>query len=160
MPVEFISDFSDLASGDEVTIDAKGRIPIKPELRKRMGEKFVLSRGEVGGLVLTPKAGWDRLVERVRQFDEFDPARQAFDRMVIGGSEAAGFDNQGRLAIPRAMRKFASLEIGKAKIVGMTNRVEVWSVDEYDKYQLDPEGYNKARREAIERAYRQMTAKP
>jgi MraZ protein len=149
MPVEFISDFSDLASGDEVTIDAKGRIPIKPELR-----------GEVGGLVLTPKAGWDRLVERVRQFDEFDPARQAFDRMVIGGSEAAGFDNQGRLAIPRAMRKFASLEIGKAKIVGMTNRVEVWSVNEYDKYQLDPEGYNKARREAIERAYRQMTAKP
>lgn len=149
-------DFSELASGDEVSIDAKGRIVISRELREAIKEPFVLGRGEVGCLVIYPKPRWDTLVTRVKKVDEFDPARQAFERMVIGGAEALKFDSAGRLAIPRDMRTFAKLESGKARVVGMTQRVEVWSSKEFDLYQADPEGYNKPRREAIERAYRQM----
>lgn len=149
-------DFSEVASGDEVSIDVKGRIVISRELREKIKEPFVLGRGEVGCLVMYPKPRWDALVQRVKQVDEFDPARQAFERMVIGGAEAMSFDKQGRLPIPRDMRAFAKLETGKARVVGLTQRVEVWSSKEYAEYQADPEGYNRPRREAIERAYRSM----
>jgi len=149
-------DFSEVASGDEVSIDVKGRIVVSRELREKLTEPFVLSRGEVGCLVIYPKPRWDVLVARVKKIDEFDPSRQAFERMVIGGAEAMRFDKQGRLPIPRDMRTFAKLETGKARVVGLTQRVEVWSSKEYADYQLDPEGYNRPRREAIERAYRTM----
>lgn len=151
-----VFDFSDLASGDEVSIDVKGRITISRDLRLRIKEPFILSRGEVGCLVLHPKPLWDKLVARVQEVDEFDPSRLAFERMVIGTAEATRFDKQGRLCPPIAMRTFAKLDAGKARVVGMTRRVEIWSSMEYEEYQNDPEGYNRPRREAIERAYNSM----
>jgi len=149
-------DFSELASGVEVSIDDKGRILVSRELREKLGETFVLSRGEVGCLEMYPKARWDGLISMVKSVDEYDPARRTFERLVIGGAEAQKFDKQGRLLVPRDMRTFAKLESGKVRIVRVTERVEIWSSIEFEKYQNDPEGYDKPRREAIERAYRQM----
>lgn len=152
-------DFSDLAGGDEVSIDGKGRILVSKDLRESIKEPFVLGRGSVGCLVVYPKARWDALMEIVDAVDEYDPARQTYERLMVGGvQKKMRFDSAGRMLVPRDLRAFAKLpEGGKVRLVGMRQRVEVWSSTEFERYQEDPDNYNKARREAVDNAYRDMT---
>lgn len=152
-------DFSDLAGGDEVSVDIKGRILISRPLRERLGQPFVIGRGEAGCLTLYPKSYWDDLITLVKSVDRFDPDRQDFERLVIGGASVnETFDKQGRVLIPKDMRTFADIG-SRARIVGMTERVEIWSPKEFEEFQSNPREYNKARRDSIAQAYRAMTGK-
>lgn len=152
-------DFSELAGGDEVSVDEKGRVTISRPIRERLGASFVIGRGEAGCLVLYPKQYWDDLVSLVKGIDRFDPDRQDFERLMIGGASVnENFDKQGRVLIPKDMRVFASIG-NRARIVGMTERVEVWAPKDFEEFQSNPREYNKARRDAVAQAYRAMTGK-
>lgn len=152
-------DFSGLAGGDEVSVDEKGRILISRPLRERLGQPFVIGRGETGCLALYPKSYWDDLIALVKSVDRFDPDRQDFERLVIGGASVnESFDKQGRVLIPKDMRTFAEIA-NRARIVGMTERVEIWSPKEFEEFQGNPREYKKARRDSIAQAYRAMTGK-
>lgn len=152
-------DFSELAGGDEVSVDEKGRLVLGRELREKLGTPFVIGRGEAGSLALYPKAYWDDLLNLVRSVDRFDPDRQDFERLLIGGASVnEGFDKSGRILIPKDMRTFAKIE-NRARVVGMTERVEIWAPKEFESFQNNPREYNKARRDSIAQAYRAMTGK-
>jgi MraZ protein len=40
---------------------------------------------------------------------------------------------QGRVGIPQALREFAGIE-GDALVIGMNNRIEIWSKQKFDEY--------------------------
>ncbi len=152
-------DFSELPGGDEVSVDIKGRLIIARSIRDSLGANFVIARGEAGSLALYPKPYWEELVNLVRSIDRFNPDRQDFERLMIGGSSVnENFDKQGRILIPKDMRLFANIG-NRARVVGMTERVEIWNPKDFEDFQSNPREYNKARREAIATAYRAMTSK-
>ncbi|MBS1721870.1 MAG: hypothetical protein JSS66_02565 [Armatimonadetes bacterium] len=150
-------DFAELAVGDEVSIDNKGRVLFPRELREVIPQPFVIARSEVGCIALFMPEQWATMVALVKKADPFDPARQAYERLIIGGADTkAVLDGQGRLTIPKDMKSFAKLDGTKVRLVGMTERIEIWSPDEFEKFQKDPDEYNKARRESAARAYREL----
>ncbi len=148
--------FSEMAGGDDVAVDGKGRLVVSRDLRTRVGEPFVIGRGEVGCLILYPRDEWNALAAIVKQADPFDPARRTFERLMFGGAQVGEtFDKQGRILVPKDMRDFAKLK-DRARVIGISGRVEIWASQEFAVYQDNPETYNKDRRESVERAYRQL----
>ena len=145
--------FDEEAGGDEVAVDEKGRVVVSKGLRERVGEPFVLGRGEVGCLILYPRDEWNALNAMVKKVDPWNPARRTFERLMVGGAQVGEtFDKQGRVLVPKDMREFAKLK-DRARVIGISGRVEVWASQEFAAYQNDPEGYNRERRESVERAY-------
>lgn len=152
-------DFSDLASGDAVSVDDKGRMLLGRALRTRLGAPFVVGRSETESLAFYPKDYWDGLVALVKRFDRYDPDRQDFERLIIGGAQVVkDFDNQGRVLLPKELRSAAKIE-NRAVLVGLTEKLEAWSPAEFEEFQSNPREYKRARRDAVAQAYRTLTGR-
>jgi MraZ protein len=151
-------DFQPLLGTDEATIDEKGRILFSKKKRERLGEHFTIALGSVGCLVAYPKSVWNSLVRNILSHDAINQGREHYTRLVLGlADDELKFDAQGRVVVPQKLRDLSQIkEKGQVLLVGCGDRVEIWSKDEYDKYQEYPDTYGQKRREALERAYRQM----
>jgi len=117
-----------------------------------------LAFGSVGCLTAYPKPAWDTVVQKILSYDPVNFGREQYTRLVLGLAEdELRFDGQGRVVVPQKMRELARFkEKGAVMLVGCGDRVEIWAKDEYEKYSEFPEVYGLQRREAIEKAYRQM----
>jgi len=151
-------DFQPLLGTDESTLDDKGRILFSKKKRDRLGDPFTLAFGTVGCLTAYPKPAWDALVKTILSHDPINFGREQYTRLVLGSAEdELRFDGQGRVVVPSRMRELAKIkEKEPVMLVGCGDRVEIWSKAEYEKYNEFPEVYGLQRREAIEKAYRQM----
>lgn len=152
--------FEGQGGGGEVSVDEKGRIVIPASIRARIGQPFAIARGPVGCLVVHTPAQWKETLDLVLKAPRLDPSRGAFERLIIGGA-ATGLvpDKQGRVLLPRELRAFAKLK-DRALLIGLTESVEIWSPENYEAYQNDPNGFDRNRRETIESAYSSLAARP
>ena len=144
---------------DEATIDDKGRLLVSKKKRERLGEPFVMSLGDAGCAVAYPELVWARLLHEILANPSTNQGRQQYTRLVVATAEDdLVFDKQGRVVVPQKLRDAAKLK-DKVMVVGCLDRLEIWSKEEWSKYEKDPEGYGRERREAIERAEQKMVGK-
>ncbi len=137
----------------ETQLDDKGRLLLDKAKRSFLGRDFVLLWGELGQVVAYPKATWDGMVAELAAFGANSFPLQQYVRLFFShAAPETNADGQGRVVIPSRLRDLARLD-GPITVVGAMFRVEVWSRREYDASQEDPEGYGRARREAVGRAY-------
>lgn len=148
--------FKPLIGTDEATIDDKGRILVSKKKRERLGDDFILALGDVGCLVAYPASTWDRMLEQVLAQDSLNQGRQQFTRLVFGlADDGIKFDQQGRVVIPHKLRDLAKLK-DRVLIIGCVDRLEIWSAEEWDVYNRNPDTYGESRRSAILTAYNRM----
>ena len=148
-----------LIGTEEATIDDKGRLLVSKKKRDRLGEPFVMALGDAGCAVAFPEAVWMRLYREVMKAPSTNQGRQQYSRLVLAtATDDLGFDKQGRVVVPQKLREDARLK-DKVMVVGCGDRIEIWAKEEWSKYDKDPEGYGRERREAIQRAEREMTGK-
>lgn len=147
--------FEPLIGTEESSLDDKGRILFSKKKRERLGDGFVILIGKLNCLILYPASIWKLLVNEALRGPVMDPAREDFTRLLLGtASDRLSFDAQNRIVIPKELRKEARLhEDDKVHIVGCGNRVEIWSHDEWAKFQGNPENYEKDRRQTFDRLY-------
>lgn len=136
-------------------MDAKGRIVVPKSLQDQLGAGFVVGRGQVGCVALYSAAAWKSLIEIVQAAHPLDPARATLERMLVGGARVGAFDSAGRLLVPPEFRSFARLS-ERVVLVGLVGTVEIWSSDEYEKFQRDPMGYEQPRQDALRSAFEQL----
>jgi MraZ protein len=150
-----------LLGTDEATVDDKGRILVSKKKRERLGETFAIALGPLGCLEAYPQDVWDEKVSRICAFDSLNPAVQQFGRLVLGTAEdELKFDAQGRVVVPQKLRELGKLkDKDKVLLIGCGDRLEIWSVSEWEQFQLYPDVYGLQRRQSIEKAYGQMVAK-
>ena len=118
-----------------------------------------MALGAAGCVVAYPDIVWSQMVAEILGNSSTNQGRQQFTRLTIGTAEDdLSFDRQGRVVVPQKLREAAGLK-EKVLVVGCLDRLEIWSQSEWQKYEADPEGYGKGRREAVERAHRQMTGR-
>lgn len=114
----------------EYTLDEKGRLVVPPRFRGALGERFVATRGFDGCVVLYPESEWAQVEAKLRS----EPLEnRRFVRYLLGSAVECELDRQGRFVLPPRLREYAG--IGReAVVVGLINKVEVWSKDRWQQY--------------------------
>lgn len=115
-------------------IDDKGRLKMPAEFVRLLGTSFTITKGANGCLWVLPQAEWQRVAEKLRGDSLLDQKSLAMQRWFVGSAVEASLDPQGRLAIPPVLREYAGIQ-HEVMVMGVDNRVEVWSRAGWDAYQ-------------------------
>ena len=111
------------------TIDAKGRLNIPVKLRAELGERFYVTKGLDGCLMVYSESEWRTIEEKVRAL----PLAQSrnLQRMLFANAEQCAPDAQWRIVVPQTLREYASLD-KDVTIIGVGNRAEFWNSAAWD----------------------------
>lgn len=115
------------------SVDAKGRLIIPARFREGLGDRFVATKGLENCLFLFPMAEWENLSEKLRALPLASGAARAFTRLFFSGATECELDQQGRILLPASLRQYAGIE-REAVLVGVSNRVEIWSESAWADY--------------------------
>lgn len=150
----------------EVTIDDKGRIAFPKSIRERIGNPFVMTVGAAGCIEAMHADTFEERLEFVMSKNALNPAASQFKRMTLAYTDdECSFDAQGRALVPAKLRDVAKLrdkENPKATVdavlCGLGDVLEIWNRAELDRFESDPDGYDKRRVESVTAAYNRMQA--
>lgn len=117
----------------EHSIDAKGRVILPADFRETLGDQFVITKGLDTCLFVYAQEEWDKLSQKLRQLPLSKPEARAFVRFFFSGARTVECDKQGRFLMPGTLRSYAKLE-KDAVLLGVSNRIEVWSKAEWERY--------------------------
>ena len=124
------------------SLDDKGRVTIPAKFRELLGSSFVVTRGLDQCLFVYPMNEWQILEQKLKSLSLMKSDARAFTRFFFSGATECEWDKQGRVNLPGNLRQYAKL--GKECVVlGVSNRVEIWSKDTWEEYfQQSEETFN------------------
>jgi len=114
-------------------IDVKGRMIIPVKFREGLGESFVITRGLDQCLFAYPMEEWRILESKLKKLPLTKKDARSFTRFFFSGAVECEVDKQGRINIPQPLRNYSKLE-KECVIIGVSNRVEVWSKEIWEDY--------------------------
>lgn len=120
------------------SIDEKGRLIIPAKFRQELGETFVITRGLERCLFVYPLSEWRILESKLKNLPFTKKDARAFTRFFFSGAIDCELDKQGRVTITSVLREYATIQ-KECVIIGVSNRVEVWSKDVWEQYVSESE---------------------
>lgn len=114
-------------------IDDKGRMIIPAKFRELLGASFVVTRGLDKCLFVYPLPEWEVLEQKLKALPLMKSDARAFTRFFFSGATECDWDKQGRVNLPSNLRDYANLE-KECVVLGVSNRVEIWSRDIWEQY--------------------------
>ncbi len=118
------------------TIDNKGRMIIPSKFREDLGEQFILTKGLDGCLFVYSLKEWKVLEDKLATLPLTSKDARAFVRFFFAGATECEFDKQGRIVIPSNLREYSQI-LKEAIIIGVSNRLEIWSKENWMTYNDD-----------------------
>lgn len=115
------------------TLDDKGRLTIPARFRDGLGERFIVTRGLDNCLFAYPASEWQVLESRLKSLPLTKADARAFVRFLFSGAAECELDKQGRVMVPAPLREHARLD-KDVVVIGVSNRVEIWSKDRWEGY--------------------------
>jgi MraZ protein len=115
------------------SIDEKGRMIIPAKFREALGTTFVMTRGLDHCLFVYPMSEWSVLEQKLKSLSLMKSDARAFTRFFFSGAVECELDKQGRVNIPSNLREHAKLD-KDCVVIGVSNRVEVWSKEAWESY--------------------------
>lgn len=123
-PLLFLGEF-------EHSVDERGRIAIPAKFRAGLSDGMVVTRGIDRCLVIWPMDEWRAISEKLRQLPLMHADARRLQRLLLSGATDTVPDRLGRILIPSFLRQYAELE-DVAVVVGVLDRVEIWSRAHWD----------------------------
>lgn len=120
----------------EHSLDSKGRIIIPAKFREKLDETFIVTKGLDNCLFIFPKNEWEIFESKLKSLPLTRKDARAFVRFFFSGATECDLDKQGRILVPNNLRNHAKLN-KDAIIIGVSNRVEIWSREEWNTYNED-----------------------
>lgn len=117
----------------EHNLDDKGRLSLPSKFRERLGASFIVTKGLDRCLFIYSMSEWENIDRRLRELSTTKSDARSFARMFFAGAAECECDKQGRINIPPQLREHADLS-REAVVIGVGNRVEVWSRDRWREY--------------------------
>ncbi len=114
-------------------IDDKARLVMPSKFREELGEDFVVTRGLEGCLFVYSKNEWENLVNKLKTLPFTKKDARAFLRFFLSGAQECTLDKQGRIAVPAPLVNHANLK-KECVVIGVNDRLEIWSEDAFDSY--------------------------
>lgn len=119
-------------------IDDKGRMIVPVKFREELGSSFVVTRGMDKCLFVYPENEWKQLEQKLKTLPFTKKDARAFTRFFFSGAAECELDKQGRVNIASTLRSYAMLE-KECVIIGVSNRVEIWSKSIWEEYFAESE---------------------
>ncbi len=111
------------------TMDAKGRLNIPIKLRSELGERFYVTKGLDGCLMVYAEPDWRAIEEKMRALP-LGKSRN-LQRMLFANAELCVPDSQWRIVVPQELRDYAHLD-KEVTIIGVGSRAEFWNSAAWD----------------------------
>ena len=119
-------------------VDDKGRLIIPSKFRSELGESVVITKGLDKCIFVYSLKEWSKIVEKISALQFTKKNVRAFERAFIGGASTIEFDKQGRINITSPLVHYANID-KECVIIGVNERLEIWSKDEFEKYMSENE---------------------
>lgn len=119
-------------------IDNKGRLIVPSKLREDLGDLFIITRGLDQCLFGYPLAEWSLIEEKLKGLPLTKKDARAFTRFFFSGATESEIDKQGRVNVPAPLLQYAKLE-KECVILGVSNRIEIWSKQVWEDYFTESE---------------------
>ena len=114
----------------EHTLDDRGRIAVPAKWRPALGEGLVVTRGIERCLFLWSMNDWNSIAEKLSRLSLMQTDARRIHRLLFSGATDAAPDRLGRILLPGFLRDYAELR-DSVVLVGLLNRVEIWSRDNW-----------------------------
>lgn len=121
------------------SIDKKGRVILPAKFRDALKDGVVVTRGLDNCLWIFSKTEWMQVEDGIRKLSLTKNNARKFTRFLLSGASEEELDRQGRISLPQQLREHAGLE-RDIVIIGVSDRLEIWSKENWDKYAKEAEG--------------------
>ncbi len=112
-----------------LALDAKGRLAIPLRHRDAIGGvsggRLVLTADPSRCLLLYPLAAWEPIQAELMSLSAFNERIRGLQRLLVGHADDVEIDSAGRILVPPALRRYASLD-RQVVLVGQGHKFEVW----------------------------------
>lgn len=134
----------------------KFRLAIPKKYREELGTEFVVARWYEKCLVLVAKEEWERLSRRLTGEGRIITTTvRDVDRFILGLAYEVKLDSQGRFIVPEKLLEHSGIR-DEAVFVGLEDRVEIWSAQNWEELEKSVE---ERATEAIEEIAKQEAGK-
>lgn len=121
----------------EHTLDRKGRLIIPAKFREVFKEnyieKFYVTRGLDKCLFVFTEEEWKLQEQKFKSLSFTKAEARKFNRLYFSGACELTCDKQGRILLPQYLKGFAGIQ-REVIIVGVSNRMEIWSKETWKKF--------------------------
>ena len=121
----------------EHSIDRKGRLIIPSKFREvfkeNYVERFFVTRGLDTCLFVFTEDEWKKQESRFKSLPFTSTEARKFNRIYFSGASEVACDRQGRIIVPDYLKDFAQIK-RDVMIVGVSNRMEIWSKEGWQQY--------------------------
>ena len=114
-------------------IDEKSRLIVPSKFRTELGDRIVITKGLDKCLFAYSYEEWNKLMNKVSTLQFTKSNVRVFERTFIGGASLIEFDKQGRISITSPLVQYAGIN-KECVIIGVGERLEIWSVEEFNSY--------------------------
>lgn len=122
------------------SIDRKGRLILPSKFREvakaNFIEKFFVTRGLDKCLFMFSEEEWRSQEQKFKSISFTKQQARTFNRIYFSGAQEVIPDKQGRILLPQYLKDFAQIK-RDVLIVGVSNRIEIWSKDLWEKFYSD-----------------------
>ena len=119
------------------TLDEKDRFILPAKFREKAKtlakKKFFITRGLDGCLFLVSQEVWEKLEGKLKSLSFTKQQSRSFNRLYFSGASEIDINVQGRITLPEYLKEFAKIQ-REIMIIGVSDRIEVWSKDRWDKF--------------------------
>lgn len=120
------------------TIDPKKRLALPSRFRGELGSRVVVTRGLDDCLFVYPMKVWEELASKLGNLPVGEAGTRSFIRLMLAGATDVDLDSQGRVLVPEYLKVYAGLK-KDVTVVGLYNRLEIWSEEKWKKYKQSAE---------------------
>jgi len=118
-------------------IDRKGRLIIPSKLREvakeHYADRFFVTRGLDQCLFMFTEDEWRLQENKLKGLPFTQKENRKFNRLFFSGATDAACDSQGRILIPAYLKDYAAIK-RDVVLVGLSNRIELWSRELWKEY--------------------------
>jgi len=119
------------------SIDRKGRLILPAKFREvaksNFIEKFFVTRGLDNCLFMFSEEEWRSQEAKFKAISFTKQQARTFNRIYFSGAGEVIPDRQGRILLPQYLKDFAEIK-RDVIIVGVANRIEIWSEDKWQEF--------------------------
>lgn len=136
------------------TLDRKGRLIIPSKFREVIKEhyieRFFITRGLDKCLFMFPEEEWKLQEQKFKSMPFTKSESRRFNRFYFSGAGEIQPDRQGRILIPNYLKEYANIK-KEVVIVGISNRIEIWSKERWmEFYKSSEESFEEIAERLIE----------
>ncbi|MBC7960369.1 MAG: division/cell wall cluster transcriptional repressor MraZ [Vallitaleaceae bacterium] len=117
-------------------MDEKGRVTMPGKFREGLGETFFITKGFDECLFVFAAQEWESFSHKLESNSLSKEHFRKLQRFFIASANDCVLDKQGRVLLSTPLREYAKIEKDMV-IVGVSNRVEMWSKEKWDAYNND-----------------------